>query len=136
SLPFLVIVAVANAGSPERLFRSYSRWLHPVFMATLLYTGSVATVIPRTGATAYESGVRVLFPGAEQSVAKPVTIVVFFLIVAALTLSKSKVIDRIGKYLTPALLILLLIIVVLALDRKSTRLNSSHVSISYAVFCS
>lgn len=117
ALPVLAIVAVANAGSPERLFRPYARWFHPVFMATLLYTGSVATVIPRTGATAYESGVRVLFPGAEQSVAKPVTIVVFFLIVAALTLSKSKVIDRIGKYLTPALLILLLIIVVLALFR-------------------
>ena len=29
----------------------------------------------------------------------------------------------------------LLIFVVLALDRKSTRLNSSHANISYAVFC-
>src|SRR5699024_11641546 len=27
------------------------------------------------------------------------------------------------------------LIIVMALDRKSTRLNSSHVSISYAVFC-
>src|SRR5699024_12808096 len=30
---------------------------------------------------------------------------------------------------------LLLTLPVLSLDRKSTRLNSSHVSISYAVFC-
>ena len=117
SLPILAIFAVANAGSPERLFRPYARWFHPVFMATLLYTGSVATIIPRTGATAYESGVKVLLPGADDSVAEPVTIVVFFLIVAALALSKNKVIDRIGKYLTPALLVLLLIIVGLAVLR-------------------
>jgi len=116
-LPILAIVAVANAGSPERLFRPYARWFHPVFMATLLYTGSVATIIPRTGATAYESGVKVLLPGGNESVAGPVTVVVFFLIVAALALSKNKVIDRIGKYLTPCLLVLLLIIVALALLR-------------------
>src|SRR5699024_3905600 len=30
---------------------------------------------------------------------------------------------------------LLVIFLILILDRKSTRLNSSHVSISYAVFC-
>src|SRR5699024_4290483 len=76
-----------------------------------------ATIIPRTGATAYESGVKVLLPGGNESVAGPVTVVVFFLIVAALALSKNKVIDRIGKYLTPCLLVLLLIIVALALLR-------------------
>src|SRR5437868_9306942 len=31
--------------------------------------------------------------------------------------------------------IALLLLAALAIDRKSTRLNSSHVSISYAVFC-
>src|SRR5690625_2334688 len=33
------------------------------------------------------------------------------------------------------ILIIWLIVAVLILDRKSTRLNSSHVAISYAVFC-
>src|SRR5699024_11433007 len=33
------------------------------------------------------------------------------------------------------LLVLLLALALLSADRKSTRLNSSHVSISYAVFC-
>src|SRR3712207_8439965 len=39
-----------------------------------------------------------------------------------------------GSGLT-SLIPLLLIIVVFYLDRKSTRLNSSHANISYAVFC-
>ncbi|GAA1943975.1 branched-chain amino acid transport system II carrier protein [Brevibacterium antiquum] len=114
-LPILAIVAVANAGSPERLFRPYARWFHPVFMATLLYTGSVAAIVPRTGATGYEAGVRVLLPDVDQAILKPVAIIGFFLIVLAFSIKKSKVVDRIGKYLTPALLILLLIVVVLAL---------------------
>lgn len=114
-LPILAIVAVANAGSPDRLFRPYGRWFHPVFMATLLYTGSVAAIVPRTGATGYEAGVRALLPDVDQSILKPVTIIGFFLLVLAFSIKKNKVIDRIGKYLTPALLILLLVVVVLAL---------------------
>src|SRR6266496_2893976 len=37
------------------------------------------------------------------------------------TAAVHRIVDRLGPYL--------------ALDRKSTRLNSSHVEISYAVFC-
>src|SRR5690625_5420031 len=35
----------------------------------------------------------------------------------------------------PSLSVVLVAIALLPLDRKSTRLNSSHVAISYAVFC-
>ena len=52
--------------------------------------------------------------------------------------------DRQLVYLVVALVVLLVLVVVFghmlapaiaALDRKSTRLNSSHLTISYAVFC-
>src|SRR5699024_12440510 len=46
---------------------------------------------------------------------------------------------NLAEYLTlrddPFMLFLLFIPALGAIDRKSTRLNSSHVSISYAVFC-
>src|SRR5690606_39864364 len=34
-----------------------------------------------------------------------------------------------------AMAVLLMLVIMLTIDRKSTRLNSSHVKISYAVFC-
>src|SRR5256885_11123128 len=50
--------------------------------------------------------------------------------------AKAIVDSGLGEYGVMALLILLLITVGMFLeDRKSTRLNSSHLVISYAVFC-
>ena len=40
-----------------------------------------------------------------------------------------------AKYMIPFAGVMLVAILVLMLDRKSTRLNSSHLVISYAVFC-
>src|SRR5437868_9679581 len=43
--------------------------------------------------------------------------------------------DNLGDELADVLLFLVSIAEMRGVDRKSTRLNSSHVSISYAVFC-
>ena len=67
--------------------------------------------IPRTGATTHEIFIRPLFP----SVPIWVTSIVFFGLTLYITLNPGKVIDFIGQYLTPALLIILAIIVVIAI---------------------
>src|SRR5438067_5742955 len=43
--------------------------------------------------------------------------------------------DNLARELPAPVLLALVALLVVAKDRKSTRLNSSHVSISYAVFC-
>src|SRR5690625_6175111 len=65
------------------------------------------------------------FPGGEiaSMIEKPAAAFIFF---GLFLLVKNLVNIKISSAVLTALLIL---------DRKSTRLNSSHVAISYAVFC-
>lgn len=65
--------------------------------------------IPRTAATTHEMTVMVLAPNVPVAV----TSVVFFAIIYALCVKKSAIVDIIGKFLTPALLIGLLILIVM-----------------------
>lgn len=64
--------------------------------------------IPRTAATTYELSIHPFFPGINITTA----IIVYFLINLAFVLRPSSIIDTIGKFLTPALLILLLTIII------------------------
>lgn len=70
-----------------------------------------AFAIPRTAATTHEVGVMPFFPNAPIFV----TSLVFFAIAFALSYKESGVVDIIGKYITPALLIFLVLIIVKAI---------------------
>lgn len=65
--------------------------------------------IPRTAATTFEMGISTLFPGISPWIFG----VVFFGIVLILTIRPTKVVDIVGKYLTPALLAVMLLLIVL-----------------------
>lgn len=64
--------------------------------------------IPRTAATTYELSIQPFFPSINITIA----IIIYFLINLAFVLRPSSIIDTIGKFLTPALLILLLTIII------------------------
>lgn len=66
--------------------------------------------IPRTGAATYELGVK--FLTGESTVSSIITSVIFFGVTLALTLRESAVVDIIGKILTPALFIGLMVLIV------------------------
>ncbi|MDO4280690.1 MAG: branched-chain amino acid transport system II carrier protein [Peptococcaceae bacterium] len=63
--------------------------------------------IPRTAATTFEVGVQPILP----NVSIEVTCIVFFACVLFIAINNSKVIDRLGKFLTPFLLLTLFAIV-------------------------
>lgn len=64
--------------------------------------------IPRTAATTYELGVKTLFPAVNHWVFGAV----FFAVVLALTIRPNKVVDIVGKFLTPVLLTVMLIMII------------------------
>lgn len=107
-LPLLAVIAVLNAGGKfEQLTRPISPWFYAVFNLALMVGIGMFVTIPRMAATTHELGVGVLFPQVPQMV----TIVLFFAISFYFAMDKSNVIDKIGKVLTPLLVIILLFIV-------------------------
>ncbi len=108
-LPVLALWAVNNTGDgPEDLMGHVHPRFYQVFFlinCTLIGMGST---LPRSAATAHEIGVQGLFPNAPIWV----TVVVFFILVYLFANDRNSVIDKLGKYLTPLLLIMLAIVLI------------------------
>ena len=110
-IPLMGIIASANAGKD---LDSFSNKVSPLFakfygIALILSIGPLLA-LPRTGATAYE--VTFFHAGFTTSTVKYVYLIVYFLLALLFSLKSSEVVDRVGKILTPILLIVLLIILV------------------------
>lgn len=108
ALLLLAVIAILNAGGRfEELTRPISPWFYKVFHLLLMVGIGVFVTIPRMSATTHELGIQPLFPGVPSAV----TIIAFFAVTFYFALDQSNVIDRIGKILTPLLIVILLIIV-------------------------
>jgi len=103
-MPLMGIIAAARAGGTiehlaGRLGPRFSRILSII---VILAIGPLLA-IPRTAATTFEMGVRPNLPWVSPAVAS----IVFFLITLFFAFNESKVIDKIGKILTPFLVVIL-----------------------------
>lgn len=113
-LPLLGVMAIAKNGDLQTL----ANRVHPLFAIPFTVTLYLAIGplfgIPRTGTVAYEMSMTPFLPDAMINSQIPLFIysVIFFGITAWLSLNPSKLVDRIGKYLTPALLIIIAILVI------------------------
>ncbi|MFD4705503.1 branched-chain amino acid transport system II carrier protein [Gottfriedia sp. NPDC058432] len=111
-IAILAFIAIAKSGNFDTLVKR----VHPIFallfpMAIYLSIGP-GLAIPRASSLAYEMGVKPFLPAglAVSPIGLLVYTIVFFSIVYWFAKSPSKLVDRFGKILTPALLILILIV--------------------------
>lgn len=112
--PMLAVAAVGNTGSslPEM-----TRHVHPKLYIGFMCVGILGVcfgTIPRCGGVAYEVGLLGIFPDLP-AVSKWIFLLIFFGLSFAIASSRSKVMDNIGKFVTPLLLICLLAIVALTI---------------------
>ena len=110
--PLLSIIAVMVVAALGGSALNVGRRIHPLFASALaaicvLLIGPIFAV-PRTGASTHEIFVQSYFPSAPQWI----TSLVFFGIVLWITYKENSVMDAIGKYLTPILLLILFLIFV------------------------
>ena len=110
--PFLGLLAVTKNGFT---FSDLGKRTHPILvliLATIIMLSIGPLVaIPRTAATTFEMALKPIFPEMNALVGA----VLFFAVILLLTISPSKIVDIIGKYLTPILVVLLLLLVVLGI---------------------
>lgn len=114
-LALLVITASAKCEGDLDivLSRAGNNMAKFVGVASVLCIGPLLA-IPRTAATTFEMGISPII-GETGSIVPVVVSVVFFLLTLVLTIKPSKVVDIIGKFLTPALLIALAILIVIGI---------------------
>lgn len=101
-----VLACVRFSGRIEALLSPLGRVAARVLLTILILCVGPLVAVPRTCATTYELGVKQLLP---QIGPLPFALL-FFAVVALLTLRPSAVVDIIGKFLTPLLLITLAVL--------------------------
>ena len=108
-LPLLGILACSRAeGSFEKIASRVGPRFAMVSTAILILALGPVIAIPRTASTTYELGIVTLFPSANSLI----TTLVFFAVCLFFVLKPTSIVDAIGKFLTPVLLIVLISIVV------------------------
>ena len=111
-LPTFGVVAVGlRGGTLERLTRPIASWFGTLLLVVSMTLVAWLVTIPRTGAVAFETGLAQLVPAASDVAGKTAFLILYFAISLFFAIDRSSVIDKIGKYLTPALLVLLVGIV-------------------------
>jgi branched-chain amino acid:cation transporter, LIVCS family len=109
-LPLLAVFTIARSGGD---LNDLSNRVHPsfakVFPVIIYLTIGPLFGIPRTGTVTYEIGVAPFLPN-DSSMGLFISTFVFFLITYWLALNPAKLVDRVGKVLTPVLLLLIVII--------------------------
>ena len=103
---------VANrAGTVDGVTNKLGAIPGKIFVSIILLLLGPIICIPRTSATSYEMGIKGLLPGVPLWAFS----LVFFIVTAVLALNPSGVVDVIGKFLTPVLLLVMVILIILGI---------------------
>lgn len=116
-LPFLGIFAFGLSGSSG--LRELAGRVHPVFgvifSVALYLTIGPFFAIPRTATVPFVIGFEPHINAAHTSIYLGIFSFIFFAIVFYFSLNPAKIVDIIGKYLTPAFLLFLFILIAIAI---------------------
>ena len=107
-LALVAMFAILHAGGADNITGRIGHVASNVLMCAVILCIGPMVAIPRTAATTLEMSVTPFFSGMS-----PVAFsIIFFAVILLLSIKQSAVIDIVGKILTPALLIGLLVLIV------------------------
>lgn len=116
-LPLLGITAFVFSG--EKNLQSLAKRVHPLFgivFTTILYLAiGPFFAIPRSGNVSFEIGVKPFLSNEANPVALIIFTILFYTVACLLSLNPTKIIDVVGKFLTPIKLTFIGLLVVVAL---------------------
>ena len=124
----LALIAVYSAsksnGDVNKLLSRSGKSLGIILGSAIMICLGPLLAIPRTAATTFEMGISPIFSGFSPILFS----IIFFVITFLLTIKPSKVVDIIGQFLTPALLIALSVLIVKGIISPLGEMNLPSVS--------
>ena len=108
-LALATLFAILRRGGPQQVTQSLGVRASRLLMTAIVLCIGPMLAIPRTAATTYEMALSPLVPGVDPLLFS----LLFFALIALICLRRSAVVDIVGKFLTPALLLGLLVLIVL-----------------------
>lgn len=107
-LAFVTIAAMVNKnGAMEQITGTIGRIPALVLNTVVIVCIGPLLAIPRTAATTFEMSVSPVFPDAPSNVFS----IIFFVITFILTIKPNRVIDILGKFLTPLMVVALAVLI-------------------------
>jgi LIVCS family branched-chain amino acid:cation transporter len=120
TIPILAIFAHAKL---QGTLYDFGKKVSPIFSVVyclFIYTIAIAIPSPRTAAVTHEMAVQPFFDSAPF-----ITSVVYFLLVFIFATNRSKIISLIGKFLTPIIVVILLVVIGIAFFTSPEIVNPS-----------
>ena len=108
-MPLLGIIASAKAGGTiDAVGNKVGSIFSKVFATIIILAIGPLLAIPRTSAVTYEMGIKPIFPGFSPILAS----IIFFALTLYFVIKPSEIVDKLGKILTPLLLIMIFVIII------------------------
>ena len=120
AIPILAIFAHAKL---QGTLYDFGKKVSPIFSTVycmLIYTISIAIPSPRTAAVTHEMAIQPFFEAPAL-----LTSIIYFALVFVFVVNRNKIISLIGKFLTPIIVLILLIIIGIAAFTTSGAVNAS-----------
>jgi len=119
-IPIMAIYGHARLqGTMLDFANKVSPWFAMVY-SVLVYAISVSLPSPRTASMAYEMAIEPYFELSSLWLS-----IIYFSLVLVFVLNRNKILSIIGKYLTPLIIIILLLVIILGLFTDTEALRSS-----------
>ena len=128
-LALFALFTLLKVGGSENITGRIGSIASSILMSAIILCIGPMVAIPRTAATTFEMSVAPLFGGVSPIVFS----IAFFIVVLLLTIRQSAVIDIVGKVLTPALLIGLLVLIIKGMISPIGPIVSPHVSADHVI---
>ena len=127
-LPFLGTLAMGFSGSKN--LQELSSRVHPIFaviFTTVLYlTIGPFFALPRTGAVSFEVGILPFMSADHAKIGLLIFTIIFFGVTLLFSLNPSKIVDNVGKYLSPGIIIGLFILLLFVFIKPMGGFEAPH----------
>lgn len=135
-LPFLGILAIGFSGS--RNLQDLASRIHPlyavIFTSLLYLTIGPFFAAPRTGAVAFDIAITPFISESNIQIASIIFTLLFFGVTLWLSLNPAKIVDRVGKILSPGIIILLLILLAMVVVKPMGAIESPQDTYTIGAF--